>query len=186
MIAFSLSADLRFDEGQGERSFLAGDAGNEMGLVRSVFLDQRPAFFRGVGIENLQGDSFVHKRQNGLFVDDVGAHIGKLPEFGVRDFLDLARILDRSRIGHVEAGHIGPVLVKIGFTAFGEIRGADIAPPAAEKGDFPIGIRAIKARNHHFLMLAHRFSDRFEGVFLVDLSVVIEMDERGTIDKGEA
>src|SRR5574344_368735 len=77
-----------FDESEGDKTLFTRDAGDEMRLVGRVFFYQGPAFFRMVCVQNLKRNLLILKRNDRFFMDDIGAHVRKLAQFGIANLSD--------------------------------------------------------------------------------------------------
>ena len=75
----------------------------------------------------------------------AGSHVGKLPEFFVRNDLDRLGIPDDPGIHNEESGNVSPVFVEIRMDGKRHKRSADIGTSSRKRHDSPVFLSSVKS-----------------------------------------
>ena len=100
-----------------------------------------PGSSRRVGVLDDQRDTGVAHGEDGLLVQDGGAHVGELAQLLVgdaRDGLGVVRRCAGRRTG--SRRDVRPVLVQVGLEALGEDGARDVAAAAVEQLDLALRV----------------------------------------------
>ena len=82
-------------------AFLSGDPCDRVFRPSAgVFYDQSTLVFRLVGIADMDRNPFLAYREDRVFVEDAGSHIGKLTKLFICDRLDHLRIFDHMGVAY--------------------------------------------------------------------------------------
>ncbi len=173
-----------FDQ-DGAEALMTGDAGNgaRRGVLRHVRDDQRAGIFRVVGVADVDGDVRALHRENGVFMQDGGAHVGKLAQFAVGDDVDRARVVDDLRVRGEHAGDIGPVLVNIGVDSAGDNGAGDVGSAAGEGLDLAVGGRAVEAGDDRAEGGGQDFAQAAVGLVGEEIARRVEMNVVRGVDE---
>ena len=172
----------------GDEVALAGDAGDEVLVLADARLlaDDRALVLGTVGVLDLDGDVDLAHREDGLLLEDGGAHVGELAHLVEGDAADRARVVDDARVGGEEAGDVRPVLIEAGVDAPGEDGARDVAAAALEELDLAVDGRAVEAGEHEGALAHHHVLEARRGALHVDLAVVVEDHDVGGVHEGHA
>ena len=181
-------ADLRvhhgFLDGDGAEALLAGDAGDGVaGLAAGIFHNHRSRILGTVGVQNVNRDALHPDREDGIFMQNAGAHVGELPEFPVGDGIDGDRIFHNAGVGDQETGHIRPVFIDIRMHGAGHDGTGDVGTAAGEGVDGAVGKRTVEARNDGSVQTLQPVGQLLIGFFREEGAVFIEEDHLSGVDK---
>ena len=141
------------NSGDGVTRLAAGTLHNESSLV-----------LRPVGIPDIDGDTFLAHRENGVLVKNAGSHVGKFPQFLVCNGLNDFRILHDSGVCHQNTRHIRPVLVHIRVDGLGHDRARNIGTASGKCFDGPIRLGTVKTRDNSLLHMLQTLGQLPVGV----------------------
>ena len=79
----------------------------------------------------------------------LGAEGGKLEHFVIGYFVELFGVFDNSRVGGINAVHIGINMAGVGLERRGDGNGSRVGAASSEGGYVVIFIYALKTRNNH-------------------------------------
>ena len=116
--------------------------------VRDFGNNHSALVFRLERVADIYGYSAGTHGENALGVQDVRAHIGKLPQFAVGKLPYSRRVVHYSGIRGQKTVYVRPVFVKFRIDRFGYQRARDIRTAPAESVDKPAVVRAVKAGNY--------------------------------------
>ena len=95
-------------------AFFTGDTGDDIfGLLAGASHDPGTVVFRRIGVSDIDGNTLLTYREDGILMKDAGTHVSQFTQFFVGDGLDRNRIFHDARVGYQETGYIGPVLVEV-------------------------------------------------------------------------
>ena len=164
-----------FDTDNG-KALLPRDAGDD--IVRAVFVrggHYHRADIRGaVRVADVYGYARKLHGEYAFLMQHRRAHVGKLAQLAVGDYLDRVRIFDNARIAHQEPGNVRPVFVYIRHHGTGDYRPGDIAPPAGKRFDAPVRHTAVKPGNNGVFRAGKAFGHDTVGTARIKASVGIE------------
>ena len=104
-----------------------------------------PASSGPVGVLDVDRDARLADGEHGLVVQHGRAHVGQLALLPVGDLLDGAGVLDQARVGHQQAGNVGPVLVHGGMDGAGDDGPGHVRPAAREALDLALRVLPVEA-----------------------------------------
>ena len=114
-----------------------------------------------------------------------GAHIGKLPQFAVRDLGDGTGVGDDAGIRHQKPRNIRPVFIQIGTHSTGYDSAGNIAAAAGKCLDAATRHHAVKAGDHAALMASQKGGKTQLCPVFIKIAVGVKQDAAGWVDKGD-
>ena len=114
-----------------------------------------------------------------------GAHIGKLPQFGIGNGLDDLGILHNAGIRHEKPGNIRPVFIHVRLNGPCHNGTGNIAAATGEGFNAAVPLSSIKAGNHHVNLGGKLLGPVLRG-FIVIGAVGVEADQLRSVIEGEA
>ena len=155
----------RFLYVHGAEALLARDSRDNMaGFPAGILHNQGSLVLRPVSVADMNGDSFLSHRENGILVEYAGPHIGQLSQLLVGHRLNDLRIIHDSGIRHQESGHVRPVLVEIGVDGPGYNGTGDIGTASGKGVDLSVPSGAVKPGNHRPLHMGQALGQLLVGL----------------------
>src|SRR5699024_10818059 len=171
----------------GTESLLARNTGDHISALTSgAFHYKRSLVLRTVGIPDIDGNAFLLYREDSVFVEHGGSHIGKLAELSVCDRLDHSRIIHDPGICHKESGDVRPVLIEICMNSFGNQRSGNIRTASGEGLHHTVLHSSVESRDHCALAFCETFHQKDVCIIRVKDPVYIKPDHRSGVDKLES
>ena len=85
-------------------ALLAGDTGDHIfGFLTGAAYDPGTGILRLIGVTDIDGNTLLTYREDGVLMQDAGSHIGQLTKLTVGDDFDNFRIINNSGISDQEA-----------------------------------------------------------------------------------
>ena len=177
----NLSARKQFDEGTirtvgaNLSRAISGDTGDDIfGLLAGASHDPGTVVFRRIGIADIDGNTLLAYREDGILMQYGSSHICQLAKFAVSDGLNSLGMIDDSGICDQETGHIRPILIDIRFGSLSNNRTSNIGSASGEGLYRSVRHRTVESGNYRFLALCQSGTKYFVGLRCIKLTVFIE------------
>ena len=156
-------------------AFFTGDTGDDIfGLLAGASHDPGTVVFRRIGIANIDGNTLLAYREDGILMQYGSSHICQLAKFAVGDGLNSLGMIDDSGICDQETGHIRPILIDIRFGSLSHNRTGNIGSASGEGLYRSVRHRTVESGNYRFLALCQSGTKYFVGLRCIKLTVFIE------------
>ncbi len=150
-----------YEVGMQDQAFL----GPESGLDRIVDVaDPERPFVRAAGAvaeagQHLHAHPFLHRQLNGPGLQHLRAQGRRFQHLLIGDLRELARLRHDTRVGGVDAVHVGVNVALVGPEGRRQGDRAGVRPAAAEGRDPPVGAETLEPRDHRDPAFAQRRLD---------------------------
>ena len=162
----------------GAEALLAGDTGDHVfGLLTGASHDPGTIVLGSVCIADIDRDTFLTYRENGILMKNGSTHIGQLAKFTIGDSLNSLGMINDAGIRNQETGYIGPVLIDIRFGSLGHDGTGDVGTTSGESLHRSVGHGTVEAGYNCFLALCQSGTQYFIGLCCVKFAVLIEEDD---------
>jgi hypothetical protein len=153
----------------------AGDARNQVLVAHRLgrLANRGSSVLGTVGVHDLDGDVDLAHREDGLLLEDRGAHVGELAHLVKRDATDGAGVLDDPGICREEARDVRPVLIDVGIEAAGGDGARDVAAAALEELDGAVDGSAVEAGQHEGTVPVGEVLEARGGALHVHVAVMV-------------
>ena len=159
----------------GAEALLSGDTGDHVfGLLTGASHDPGTVVFRRIGIADIDGNTLLAYREDGILMQYGSSHICQLAKFAVSDGLNSLGMIDDSGICDQETGHIRPILIDIRFGSLSNNRTSNIGSASGEGLYRSVRHRTVESGNYRFLALCQSGTKYFVGLRCIKLTVFIE------------
>ena len=165
-------------------SLLTCDTGNRICRVMTGALyDPCSLILRCVCISDIDRNTCLTDRENGVLVKYACPHIRKLAKLTVCDDLDRLRMINNTWICDQETGNIGPVLIACGMHRSGYDGTGDVRSASGECLDRAICLCSVKSRNNCSLHTLQTLLEQLICLLRHKTAILVKSDRIGRIYK---
>ena len=148
--------------------------------------DERALVFGAEGILDADGDIRLAHGEDGLAVENVRAHVGKLAQLLIGKRADGHGVFDDAGIARKEAAHVRPVLIERCPRRARHDGARDIRAAAGERLDLSVRALAVKARDERLRLPRKSAGKELEGAGAFQLARCVELDDVARVDERDA